>query len=200
MQLKSEAQLVAQNMDTVRKCAAKYVGYGVDIDDLVQEGMIGLLAAIRSYDPTKGAALSTWANFYIRGQIRAALGLGNGSDDKQRKRDRRENSKQSNYRPLGTSLDTPLHGDAEGSLHEVVASDVPTPEEEYSLREAEANARAAVSEAIRVLKPAELDVICDRFDNDVTLQEIGDRRGVTRERARQIEASGIARMRKVLRA
>lgn len=195
-----EAKLVAENMETVRKCVRKYAGYGVDEADLVQEGMIGLLNAIRSFDPSKGASLSTWANFYIRGQVRAALGLGNGSDDKQRKRDRRENSKQSNYRPLGQSLDAPVKGEGDTEMHDVIASDAPTPEDECAQAEAYAHARKAVTQAIRVLKPAELDVICDRFDNDVTLQEIGDRRGVTRERARQIEASGIARMRKVLRA
>lgn len=187
-----EAKLVAENMETVRKCARKYVGYGVDQADLEQEGMMGLLAAIRSYDPSKGASLATWANLYIRAQIRAALGLNNGEGNKQRKRDRRANSKQSNYRPLGTSLDQPIGPDGDATLHDVVADLGPTPEDFAAV--------ADVAKAIPILSSAQLAFISGRFDNDLTYEEAGALLDTTKQNAHRIEKQAIARMRKVLRA
>jgi RNA polymerase sigma factor (sigma-70 family) len=193
-----EAKLVAEHMELVERVAKKYAGFGVPHDDLVQEGMLGLLTAIRRWDATRSASLGTLAFFHVKAHIRKSLGLENVAPEG-RKRPRREKSKRSNYTPLGTSLDAPI-GDTDTPMHDVIAADGPTPEESCAQAEEVEHARETVEQAIRVLRADELDVICDRFDNDVTLQEIGKRRGVTRERVRQIEASGLARMRKVLRA
>jgi RNA polymerase sigma factor (sigma-70 family) len=53
----------------VRVIAGKYARYGVQYDDLVQEGMIGLWEAQRRYDPEKGASLATYAGFWIKKRI-----------------------------------------------------------------------------------------------------------------------------------
>lgn len=188
-----ESRAVTENRDVVEKCARKYVAYGVLEEDLVQEGMIGLVSALRTFDPSRGMALRSWINFHVRAQIRGVLGLNNNETHTTRQRDRREVSKQSNYRPIGFSLDRNVEADGdETTMHEVLAAPGPSPEDIVAGREASA--------ALRVLRPDELAVITARFANDATLAEAGETRGVTRERARQIEAKGLARMAKVLRA
>jgi RNA polymerase sigma factor (sigma-70 family) len=57
----------------VRAIAAGYRNYGLPLDDLVQEGSVGLLEAIDHYDPARGPAFGTYARFRIRRAIRNAL-------------------------------------------------------------------------------------------------------------------------------
>lgn len=188
-----EARLVREQTKTVEYYARKYAGYGVAHEDLMQEGMIGLLAAIRAWDPERGA-LSTIAGQYIRSQIRKALGIeAAGSEGKQRLRvnPRQERSKRSSYAPLGRSLDAPLAENA-GTLHDVVASDAPSPEDICAANER----KAQVKGALERLTPTQLDVIAGRFMRGLTLAEVGTERGFTRERARQIESIALGRMRK----
>lgn len=53
--------------------ARKHLGYGLPIEDLVQEGNIGLMKAVKKYDPTRGVRLSTVAFHWIRAEIRAYI-------------------------------------------------------------------------------------------------------------------------------
>lgn len=59
--------------DLIQSIAWKYAGKGEPVEDLVQEGYIGLLAAITQYDKTKGAKFSTYAMHIISGQIQHHL-------------------------------------------------------------------------------------------------------------------------------
>lgn len=71
-------QLAARNMGLVHAVARRYEGQGLDYDELVQEGAIGLLRALERYDPERGAKLSTYATHIIRGKIVRALREQNG--------------------------------------------------------------------------------------------------------------------------
>lgn len=68
----TEALLVA-NGGLVRNIAARFEGRGVDREDLIQIGSIGLLKAIRTFDPERACALSTYAVPLIFGEIRRHL-------------------------------------------------------------------------------------------------------------------------------
>ena len=57
----------------VRMCARPYFLIGGDSEDLIQEGMIGLLSAIREYDAEKGATFKTYAETCINNRIRSAV-------------------------------------------------------------------------------------------------------------------------------
>ncbi len=57
----------------VRICSRPYFLIGGDTEDLIQEGMIGLLSAIREYDPDKGASFKTFANICIHNRIQSAV-------------------------------------------------------------------------------------------------------------------------------
>jgi RNA polymerase primary sigma factor len=57
----------------VRSIAARYTGYGMPLDDLVQEGAIALLGAMDDYDPSCGCCFESYARFRIRQAIRDSL-------------------------------------------------------------------------------------------------------------------------------
>ena len=65
--------LVHAKRPTVEMIAMKYIHSPLEKDDLVQEGMIGLLAALRAYQPKRGAAFRTFAGTCIENAIQTAL-------------------------------------------------------------------------------------------------------------------------------
>lgn len=69
----SRARLVEQHMGLVRAVAFRYRGLGLPLDDLVQEGAIGLLTAVDDYDPTRGTSFSTFAFWRVRAAVTHAL-------------------------------------------------------------------------------------------------------------------------------
>jgi len=70
---RARERFVAEHLAMVRALAARYRGLGIPVDDLVQEGSIGLLDAIETYDAERGVAFDTFARFRIRCAIRDAL-------------------------------------------------------------------------------------------------------------------------------
>ena len=69
----TEEALVSEYAKLVRACARPYFLAGGDSEDLIQEGMLGLLSAIRTFDPDKGAKFSTYAEFCVRRRIYSAI-------------------------------------------------------------------------------------------------------------------------------
>lgn len=62
-------RLLRAHLGFIESIARKYRRYGVPMNDLVQEGAIGLLQAIRKFDPAAGARLSTYARWWVRAAI-----------------------------------------------------------------------------------------------------------------------------------
>ena len=69
----AEEALVRNNLPLVRSIALRFLGRGQDIEDLVQIGCMGLLKAVRGYDPAYGTAFSTYAVPLISGEIKRFL-------------------------------------------------------------------------------------------------------------------------------
>jgi len=69
----AEEELAGRYGRLVRSCARPYFLVGGDSEDLIQEGMIGLLAAIRGFCPGRDAQFSTYAEVCIRNRIRSAV-------------------------------------------------------------------------------------------------------------------------------
>jgi RNA polymerase primary sigma factor len=65
--------LVLHNQRLVWKIAQHYQGRGLDIEDIVQHGTIGLMRAVRKFDATKGFKLSTYATWWIKQSITRAI-------------------------------------------------------------------------------------------------------------------------------
>lgn len=69
----AEEELLLENMGLVRRLATRFPDRGVEYEDLVQIGTVGMLKAIRSFDPLRGTAFSTYAVPLIVGEIRRHL-------------------------------------------------------------------------------------------------------------------------------
>jgi RNA polymerase sigma-32 factor len=65
----AEQCLVVSNLRLVVKIALDYYSYHLNILDLIQEGNVGLLRAVRKFDSTRGTRFSTYASFWIRAYI-----------------------------------------------------------------------------------------------------------------------------------
>ena len=75
----AEEALVSGYTRLVRACARPYFLAGGDSEDLIQEGMLGLLSAIRAFDPAKGVKFSTYAEFCVRRRIYSAIRSASGN-------------------------------------------------------------------------------------------------------------------------
>lgn len=238
-------RLVASNLRLVVKIANEYRRTAFQLLDLVQEGNMGLMQAVKKYDPWKGVKLSSYAAWWIRAYIIRFV-MENwrmvklGTTQAQRKlffnlarerekllargieptprllahnlqvgvKDVEEMSARMSSEDL--SLDAPLRGEDEGSrqsrLDRVAASDAVPPDERMGDEELRRIFREKLETFARTIQDEKERLIFEQRllpaegKAPLTLQEIGDRFGLTRERARQIEAKLTARLRDYVRA
>ncbi|HHO75917.1 MAG TPA: sigma-70 family RNA polymerase sigma factor [Deltaproteobacteria bacterium] len=61
--------LITANLRNVVRIAMNYTGYGLPLEDIVQEGTIGLMVAVKKFDPSKGYRLMTYAVWWIKAMI-----------------------------------------------------------------------------------------------------------------------------------
>ena len=66
-------EIIEHNLKLVVSVAKRYVGFGLDFDDLIQEGNVGLILAIDKFDVNRGCKFSTYATWWIRQAITRAL-------------------------------------------------------------------------------------------------------------------------------
>jgi RNA polymerase primary sigma factor len=69
----ARARMIRANLRLVVRVARDYIGRGLSLDDLVGEGNLGLIRAVRDYDPAFGCRFSTYAGHWIKQAIRRAL-------------------------------------------------------------------------------------------------------------------------------
>ena len=67
--IKSAHKLVTSHLRLVAKIAMGYRGYGLPVSDLISEGNIGLMHAVKKFDPDKGFRLATYAMWWIKASI-----------------------------------------------------------------------------------------------------------------------------------
>src|SRR4051794_36601858 len=72
-------RMIESNLRLVVFIARQYEGRGADLQALVQEGTIGLMAAVARFDPYRGARFATYASWWIRNGIFEALSTGSRS-------------------------------------------------------------------------------------------------------------------------
>jgi RNA polymerase sigma-32 factor len=237
--LDAARKLVTSNLRLVVKIAHEYRKAYRNILDLVQEGNVGLMHAVRKFDPYRGVRLSSYAAWWIRAYILKFI-LANwrlvkiGTTQAQRKLffnlrkevDRLEAmgisdpgpkllaeklevgeeevaSMQRRLAAADLSLDAPLREDDAGSSSRIdfVVDRTTGPDRAVENREFSELLREKLVVFGSMLTGRDREIFDLRTlaDEPLTLQEIGDRYGITRERARQIERRMMDRLRDFLR-
>jgi RNA polymerase sigma-32 factor len=200
--------LVTSNLRFVVSIALEYRNYGVPVKDLVQEGNIGLMTAVKKFDPHRGMRLITYAVWWIRAFIQEhiikTVGIVKTSAKAVKRRLFYRGKKGIDSRgedPLSAlSLDAPINGE-EGKSHlEGLADSAAAPEEAFAEREENALIKKNVRRALCVLNEKERLVIERRIlaEEPQTLEAIATALGLSRERVRQIEGSALGKLRKFL--
>jgi RNA polymerase sigma-32 factor len=233
------ARMVTSNLRLVVKIAYEYRRAYRNIMDLIQEGNIGLMQAVKRYDPYRGVKLSSYAAWWIRAYMLRFI-LNNwrlvkiGTTQAQRRLFFNLNKEKARLTAMGVepshstiaanlrvdekdvvemdrrlargdaSLDAPV-GDAEGrqtTRMELLASTSSDPEENVESTELSELVRERLDEFRKTLTGKELQIFDDRVvaEDPLTLQELGDRFGVSRERVRQLEARLTGKLRTYLKS
>jgi RNA polymerase sigma-32 factor len=233
---KAAEQLVTSNLRFVVKVAAEYSRFGARLIDLIQEGNVGLMHAVKEFNPYKGTRLITYAVWWIRGYIQEYLmrqysmvRIGTTANQRklfyqlQRERDKLEKMgleqgiaqlsgrlgvspeevEEMHSRMSGrdVSLDTPVGEDESARLIDFQSEADPLKlDEALGTREEVQNLVERIEKLRPSLNERELYLLDARLlaDDPVTLQEIGDKYGTTREAVRQMEARLIGKIKKSL--
>lgn len=217
-------ELVTDNIALVKRIAhhlAARLPSTIDIDDLMQAGMIGLLEASRNFDPTRGASFDTYAGIRIRGSMLDEVRRNDWTPRSvhQKSRQVSEAMRAIEYekgraaepkeiaRRLGISLEDyhAIVRDTAGcrlfSLEEtegefgraadVPVSDTATPDQAL----AKSQFRTNLTSAIGRLPDREQLVLSLYYEQELNLKEIGEVLGVSESRVCQIHGQAMARLR-----
>jgi RNA polymerase sigma-32 factor len=229
-------KLVTSHLRLVAKIAMGYRGYGLPVSDLVSEGSIGLMKAVKKFDPERGFRLSTYAIWWIRASITeyvlrswSMVKLGTMAAQKKlffslRKTKSRLNILESgdltpdqltqlskamdvsevevnsmNRRLMArdTSLNAPLSQDEEGAeFQDTLISECPSPEATTAKGQELLFRRGLLENAMADLNDREKDIITERRlnENPMTLDQLGVRYSISRERVRQLEARAFEKI------
>jgi RNA polymerase sigma-32 factor len=223
--------LVTANLRFVVKVAAEYSKFGARLIDLVQEGNMGLMHAVKDFNPYKGVRLITYAVWWIRGYIQEYLmkqysmvKIGTTQNQKrlfyQLKKEKEAldtmgdspNIKQiadrmgipeDEVRMMAqrmsgrdVSLSASIDDESTTRLEDLQKNTSPAPDEELSRLEEIDHLKAAIEEIKPELSAREKIILEERLLNDepLTLQEIGEKHGITREAVRQMEVRLIKKI------
>ncbi|NOZ85990.1 MAG: sigma-70 family RNA polymerase sigma factor [Deltaproteobacteria bacterium] len=241
--LKAAQKLVAANLRFVVKIAHEFTRYGAPLADLVQEGNMGLMLAVKRFNPHKGYRLISYAVWWIKAMIRSFVMktwsmVKIGTTRAQRKLFFKLLPAS---RELDAGRDEPMeHGDKIAALAEklgikdkdifemelkmsardfsldakmlkedksatyldMLTDDNPSPEDKFATEEKNRIVKQHVDSALARLPERERMVVQRRVlsDEPPSLASLAKEMGISRERVRQIEASGLKKIKAYLSA
>jgi RNA polymerase sigma-32 factor len=218
-------KIVEACLPFVASIAFEYRRWGVPIEDIIQQGNLGLLRAAKKFDPDKDCRLATYAAYWIRAEIREyvvrayrVVRLGTTKAERRALRAYRtthesdpaklssvsglSESRVEMLLPLLAARETSIDATTNDmpSVLDRMASNDPSPEEQAENKQRRAHAREAIREAMHTLSERERMIVHERMmsDEPLTLQALGERLGVSKERVRQIEERALGKLRATL--
>ena len=233
-------KLVTSHLRLVAKIAMGYRGYGLPISEVISEGNVGLMQAVKRFEPERGFRLATYAMWWIKAAIQeyilrswSLVKMGTTANQKKlffnlRKAKSRISALEEGdlhpdqvkliaqrlgvadadvvdmNRRLGgdASLNTPIRDEGgSGEWQDWLVDDTPSQERVLVENEEFDNRRKALGEALGVLNDRERRIFAARrlADEPITLAELAEQLGVSRERVRQIEVRAFERVQKAVR-
>ena len=228
-------RLVTSHLRLVAKMALGFRHYGLPLSDLIGEGNLGLMRAVKKFDPDKGFRLATYAMWWIKAalheyvlsswslvrlgtlaahkklffnlrRVKAQLKIvdtdGLHTDDMQRIAEELDvpvNEVMLMNQRLSardSSLNMPVTADIQIERQDLLMDERPNQEELLGDREEEAHGHGLLAAGFKVLDDRERDILTERRlrENPLTLEELGVRYGVSRERVRQLENRAFAKV------
>jgi RNA polymerase sigma-32 factor len=228
-------KLILANLRVCVAIASEYGLAGVDQMDLIQEGNVGLLQAMKKFDPTKNVRFYAYAAWWVRAFILRYL-LNNfrlvkiGTTQEQRKlfynlRKEKAKLERQGYIPdpklladrlnvrerdviemdqrLGSwelSLDQPMTEEGEGTFHDLLPAAQPAIDDQLAETQLRVVFRKALSEFAKKLNEREEDILRNRLlsETPITLEDLGKKYAITKERTRQLEVKIIKKLREFI--
>jgi RNA polymerase sigma-32 factor len=233
-------KLVTSHLRLVAKIAMGYRGYGLPISEVISEGNVGLMQAVKRFEPEKGFRLATYAMWWIKASIQeyilrswSLVKMGTTANQKKlffnlcKAKSKISALQEGDLRPdqvdiiakrLGVttqdvidmnrrlggdaSLNAPIREDGDsGEWQDWLADDSESQETVMAAHEELDNRRKALSSALGVLNERERRIFEARrlADDPVTLEELAEEFGVSRERVRQIEVRAFEKVQKAVK-
>ena len=233
--VKAAHKLVTSHLRLVAKIASGYRGYGLPLSDLISEGNIGMMHAVKRFEPEKGFRLATYAMWWIKASIQeyilrswSLVKIGTTAAQKKLFFNLKKiKSKISaiedgdltpdqvdkiatelsvphkevismNRRISGSdySLNSPVTDDNSGEWQDWLEDDTQNQEASFADTEEYLIKKNILSDSLEYLNERERDIISERqlSENPLTLEELSNRYGVSRERIRQIEAKAFEKL------
>jgi RNA polymerase sigma-32 factor len=233
-------RLVTSHLRLVAKIAMGYRGYGLPISEVISEGNVGLMQAVKRFEPDKGFRLATYAMWWIKAAIQeyilrswSLVKMGTTANQKKlffnlrKAKSRISALEEGDLRPdqvkliakrLGVteqdvidmnrrlggdvSLNSPIREEGDsGEWQDWLVDDSVSQETRLAESEQADNRRKALGEALTVLNERERRIFEARrlADEPITLEELADEFGVSRERVRQIEVRAFEKVQKAVK-
>jgi len=233
-------KLVTSHLRLVAKIAMGYRGYGLPISEVISEGNVGLMQAVKRFEPEKGFRLATYAMWWIKASIQeyilrswslvkmgttanqkklffnlrkakskiSALDEGDLHPDQVKLIAKRLGVPEQDVidmnRRLGgdASLNAPIREDGDaGEWQDWLVDETASQETRLVADEQADNRRKALTDALSVLNERERRIFEARrlAEDPVTLEDLADEFGVSRERVRQIEVRAFEKVQKAVK-
>ncbi len=234
-------RLVTSHLRLVAKMALGFRHYGLPLSDLISEGNLGLMRAVKKFDPDRGFRLATYAMWWIKAalheyvlsswsmvrlgtlathkklffnlrRVKAKLHILEAGDlshdDSGRIADElgvpETEVRLMNQRIAGrdSSLNAPVSSEFAMERQDLLVDDRPDQEMVLGEREETERGNTLLTQGLKVLDARELDIIKERRlrDTPLTLEELGARYAISRERVRQIENRAFAKLQAAVKA